>query len=361
MEEKEHHHEQGSEHYHEHGSEHHEHHTTMIHEEKKSKSKAFYWQVATAVLIILLVISIFTGGLTFNPKLSKDEAAANTIKYINEKLLQGQAVAELASIEEKDGLYNIKLRVNGQEVNGYVTSDGKLFFPTAIPLTETAAALSASNTPTPAPSSVPKSDKPKVELFVMSHCPFGTQAEKGILPVIGLLKDKADFDIKFVYYAMHGKKEVDEQMNQVCIKNEQKDRFYDYLKCFLKDGNGAKCLTEAKVDVAKLTACVKKLDKEYGVSVKLNDQSTWLSGQFPLFDVYKADNTKYQVGGSPTLVINGAEANSGRSPAAYLATVCGAFNTAPAECQQQLGAQQYAAGFGYELAGADAAAAAQCQ
>ncbi len=356
MEEKEHHHD------HREDVHHHEHHTTVIHEEKKSTSKAFYWQVATGVLVILLIISIFTGGLSFKSKLSKDEAAANTIKFINEQLLKGQAIAELTSIEEKDGLYNIKLRVNGQEVNSYVTSDGKLFFPTAIPLTETAAALSASNTPTPtpAPSSLPKSDKPKVELFVMSHCPYGTQAEKGLLPVIGLLKNKADFDIKFMYYAMHGKKEVDEQLNQVCIKNEQKDKFYEYLKCFLKDGNGAKCLTEAKVDIAKLTACVKKLDKEYGVSVKLNDQSTWLSGQFPLFDVYKADNTKYNVGGSPTLIINGREASSGRSPAAYLAAVCGAFNTAPTECQQQLGTQQYAAGFGYELAGADAAAAAQC-
>ena len=36
----------------------------------------------------------------------------------------------------------------------------------------------------------PKKEKPEVELFVMSHCPFGTQIEKGMLPVARLLGDK---------------------------------------------------------------------------------------------------------------------------------------------------------------------------
>ena len=70
-----------------------------------------------------------------------------------------------------------------------------------------------------------KADKPKVELFVMSHCPYGTQAEKGMIPVVELLKDKISFEVKFVDYAMHGKKELDEQLRQYCIQKEQKAKF----------------------------------------------------------------------------------------------------------------------------------------
>ena len=31
-----------------------------------------------------------------------------------------------------------------------------------------------------------KLEKPIVEAFVMSHCPFGTQIEKGMLPVVSV-------------------------------------------------------------------------------------------------------------------------------------------------------------------------------
>jgi len=74
-----------------------------------------------------------------------------------------------------------------------------------------------------------KKDVPEVELFVMSHCPYGTQMEKGILPVVELLGDKIDFKIRFVYYAMHGEKEVNEEARQYCIQKEQKDKFISYF------------------------------------------------------------------------------------------------------------------------------------
>ena len=329
--------------------------TQEHHEHKEGKSKVSLWKIFTVVAAILLVISIYTNGfksLMGANELSKDEASDKALKFINTNLLGGQATAEKGNVEEEAGLYKMKLTVSGREIDSYITKDAKLFFPQVIKLDEAEAATSR-EAPTP---EVTKSDKPKVELFVMSHCPYGTQAEKGMLPVANLLKDKIDFEIKFVYYAMHGETEVKEQMNQVCLEKEQSDKFRTYLTCFLDAGDGEKCLTEAKVDSAKLSACVKKLDADYKISEKLKDQSTWLSGRFPLFDVYKTENEKYQVGGSPTLVINGAQANSGRSPAEYLAAVCSAFNKAPAECQEKLSSEGYAAGFGYEKGPASAGA-----
>lgn len=192
-----------------------------------------------------------------------------------------------------------------------------------------------------------KSDKPVVELFVMSHCPYGTMAEKGMIPAVKALGDKIDFKIRFVYYAMHGEKEVKEQLNQYCIQKEQSDKYIPYLEAFLADGDGTKALQTAGIDTTALATCAAAADTEFKVTENFNNESTWLSGSYPLFDIDKALNEKYNVGGSPTLVINGETVSSGRDSASYLAAICSAFNTAPEECSTDLSSTTPSAGFGY--------------
>jgi hypothetical protein len=207
--------------------------------------------------------------------------------------------------------------------------------------------------------SMVKSDKPKVEIFVMSHCPYGTQIEKGILPVANLLGDKIDLQIKFVNYAMHGKTELDEQMLQYCIETEQNDKYMDYLACFLKEGKSPECVTEVKVDKTKLDSCIAATDAKYKITALFNDKSTWAGGNYPQFPIYDAECKAYGVQGSPTLVINGAEQQTGRDSASLLKAICASFNTAPAECQTQLSSAQPTPGFGFSTTTADATAA-QC-
>ena len=69
-------------------------------------------------------------------------------------------------------------------------------------------------------------------------------------------------------------------------------------------------------------------------------------GSYPAFNIYKDDNAKYNVAGSPTLIINGAEAQSDRDSASLLKTICSAFNNAPKECDTKLSATAPSAGFG---------------
>lgn len=95
-------------------------------------------------------------------------------------------------------------------------------------------------------------------------------------------------------------------------------------------------------------------DKEFKVKEKFKDQSTWVSGRFPAFDafdVFKADNEKYGVQGSPTLIINGQQIQTGRDSASLLSIICSAFNNQPAECQQQLSSAAPSPGFGSGTAG----------
>ncbi len=328
---------------------HHEHHTS--HAPRKRHRKTSHWKIIAGVLAILFVVSLATDGFKFGG-ISENEASEKTLSFINKNLLQGQAVAELKQVKEERGLYTMTLDIDGEEIDSYVTKDGSLLFPQAIDLDNTP---SIPTTATPEPVDLPKTDKPKVELFVMSHCPFGTQAEKGIIPVVERLAGKIDFEIKFVSYAMHGKEELDEQLNQYCIQKEQGGKFFPYMKCFLDGGDGAACLVEAEVDKTMMDSCVEKADTEFKVTEMYNDQSTWSGGRFPQFNIHKAENELYGVRGSPGLVINGEMASSGRSPAEYLATICDGFSTPPAECMTELSTTAFTPGFGYEEGAATAA------
>ena len=307
--------------------------------------KIHFWRISSLVLLVLLILSVIQlyDGFNLNNK-SKEEVGQEVLDFININIFQGQVEGELLEVTEEYGMYSIKIDVEGQELNPYATKDGKVFFPQGIELgeieedptdeestDELTGSVVESNT-----EGMVKSDKPVVELFVMSHCPYGTQAEKGMIPVLELLKDKIDFELKFVYYVMHGEKEIVEQTNQYCIQKEQSDKFIGYLTCFLEAGESDTCLNEAKIDEKELESCFEKTDEEFSIMENLENQESWLNGRFPKFDISLDDNSKYGVGGSPTLVINGETVSSGRAPAAYLSAICSAFNDAPEECSEEL-------------------------
>ena len=205
-----------------------------------------------------------------------------------------------------------------------------------------------------------KSDKPKVELFVMSYCPFGTQAEKGILPAVNTLWNKIDFSVKFVNYSMHGKKEIDENNLQYCIQKEEPSKYKAYLTCFLEAWNQQDCIVKADLDMKKENACIENVKKQFKTEENFNNRASWLSWKYPLYQVYDDLNKKYGVQGSPTLVINGIKVQpASRSPQAYLDAICKAFKKQPAECKKQLSNQSYDPMFGWTQNG-KAAPAGSC-
>jgi hypothetical protein len=309
---------------------------------KKKSCKAFckkivsscqknYWIISTVVLAVLLVLSfsLTSSGISANVAGEKVLAFANG---------QG-AEAKLIEVKDDGALYQVVLEIQGQPVPVYVTKDGKNLAPSLIPLEAPQATPSPSQRP--APANVPKSDKPKVELFVMTHCPYGTQAEKGFIPAIQTLGDSIDANIKFVHYFMHEApgQEPDETPIQVCIREEQSDKYLDYLSCFLEDGNSDRCLTETNIDTTSLESCKTQNADGY----------------------YAADSEAsqgYGVGGSPTLVINGVIASTGRDATSILNTICSSFTTAPEECNTELSSASPSPGFGYDASGS--ATTAQC-
>jgi protein-disulfide isomerase len=304
------------------------------HEERPftKKARSNPWMISTIVLAVfalILIIGSFSGiGLTGNV-ISEDKAGQIVVDFAEQQT--GEQI-ELVGISEEAGLYEVVVLYQEQEIPLYLTKDGKNLVQGLTPL----AALQEQSTAQSEPVEIPKSDKPVVELFVMTHCPYGTQAEKGIIPVIKALGNKIDATIRFVHYFMHEPEEA-ETPRQVCIREEQSAKYLDYLECFLEDGDAERCLTKAGIDKSKLQNCI--------------------SGNAA--DYYEDDSSlsqDYGVQGSPTLIVNGQIVSSGRSPDAFLQVICSAFNTAPSECAIALSSESPSPGFGYEGSGSDTTA-----
>jgi hypothetical protein len=351
---------------HEHNHEEHDAHKHVYMEHHQHKTHQAYkistWILAgvSIILLIGLIVALTVGGkpAVKGTTVSIDVAKAQSEKYLK-SIANGDATVD--TITDTGSLYKLSLTVSGKQYESYVTKDGKLLFPQGIDMTTPVPASTTTNTA--APTVVPKTDKPTVELFVMAYCPYGTQAEKGILPAVRALGDKIDFKIRFVNYAMHGEKEVKEDLNQYCIESEQPDKYLKYLACFLNDSAGqgsdaaiTSCLATTGIDTVKLDACKTVTDTTFNVMKDFNDKTSWLNGNFPKIELDGALNTKYSIGGSPTFIINGVESNAGRDSASYLKGICAAFNNAPAECNTVLSSTQPGPGFGYDSVGAANAA-----
>lgn len=322
--------------------------------EKKSKNL-----IILAIVIILFVVGIFLTKNSRGKNISPAEAKTKAETFIKSSLLSDGTKFTLSDAKDAgNGLYEIDVSLDGsaEPIKSYMTKDGKMFIPSAMDIekitAETAAkkaGTDAGTNPASAPvTEAPKSDKPKVEVFVMSYCPFGTQIEKGIIPVAQALGKKIDFSIKFVNYAMHGDKELKENMFQYCIGKEQNDKMLAYVDCFVKSASGdqAGCAAKTKVDTKKAAACVAATDKQFKIMETFNKGESAWGGQFPPFAVQDADNKKYNVGGSPTLIINGKEISANRDAASLAKVICGAFNKAPAECDKKFDAAAPSSGFG---------------
>ena len=196
----------------------------------------------------------------------------------------------------------------------------------------------AANNPSSSSTAKKVEGAPTLQAFVMTHCPYGTQMEKGVIPAMKLLAGKANFEIRFVSYTMHGAKEDTETKRQLCIR-EETDKFWTYLECFLEDESYAsKCMDDAGIDSANIDECMSSRAEDY-----------WAAD--------KELNTQYGVQGSPTTILNGEDTQIyPRSPEDVKKAVCAAFVTQPSECSQTLDANNPSAGFGFGSSSSGSAA-----
>jgi thiol-disulfide isomerase/thioredoxin len=298
------------------------------------------------IAFVVIIIALLGGSYWFKvmknrvtPEMAKDKM----LTFIKENMVAPGTEINVKSFVLENGMYKATLEIQKQEIITYLSIDGTKFFPQApidlnAPKQEAAAA--------PEKKEVPKSDKPTVELFVMSYCPYGLQMERGILPVLEQLGNKIDYKLRFTSYTLHGQKEVDENVRQYCIQKNQPTKLSAYLKCFWdkSTGESTACMKTVGINTLQLNTCVAATNKQYSPT----EQS---------FLIDKELNDKYGVKGSPTLVVNGVNNDVARDSQGILSYICGAFNNPPAECSKALSATSPASGFSDQAQAAGASAA----
>ncbi|MCX8178608.1 MAG: thioredoxin domain-containing protein [Candidatus Aenigmarchaeota archaeon] len=304
------------------------------HSESK-KTERNWWMYSTALLSVVVIAMAFVFLRPTNPK----TVGNIVVTYINENLVQDADKATLTSVEEEAGMYKVITTYKGQEIPVYASKDGKfLFLSQPLDMSQT---IPKYDNDQPTGFDAPDSNKPQVDLYVMSFCPYGVQAENTMKPVFDLLKNKADFNIWFIanvngdtvdsIQALHGKNEAMENMRQICVmKNYDKTTLWNYIMEI-----NANCYPIYR-DENALNTCWRNAAKKFNINDKLIDDCSKSKEALEIMKQHEARVNQFGVRGSPTLIINGATYNGARTPDSFKQAICSGFSTQPSECSQVL-------------------------
>lgn len=302
---------------------------------KRSKLGTYLLLIVLAAMVLGMAAPFF---LQRTRSLSAQEAGEKAIAYINETM---KLEASLIDVTEESGMYKVRLKIKDQEFPSYVSKDGRFLFPNAIDLE-----MKPGGAGKEEEKEIPKSDQPEVHLYVMSFCPYGNQAEEAMKPVVELLGDSVEIEPHYVIYenyasgypeycleeenkycSMHGIDELNQNIREMCVYQNQREKFWPFV-----DEVNKNCTVET------VEKCWENAAQKTGVdidSVKACQTNKGLA----FVQKEKELNDKYEVRGSPTLVINGVRYAGERTSEGYKKAICNAFNNPPEACSQELSSE----------------------
>ncbi len=259
--------------------------------------------------------------------------------------------------------------VAGQEMPIYISKDYKYLYPSAIEFNtmqaevaeakeQYLASLSAAPEVPEAAEGYPTSAEPEVYLFVMSNCPYGNQAEDGIVTALSLLEEEIAFEPVYIIYdetihpsysaasgeclvdennvtycSMHGLYELEQGVREKVIYNLYGEAVWaEYVTGVNKD-----CYALG----ADIETCWKDVAYEMGLDTTLIEE-TYDAELYTILAREKELTFTTENFGSPSLVINGVKYSGGRTPEAYKSAICSAFDISPEDCATELSAEEEA-------------------
>jgi hypothetical protein len=178
-------------------------------------------------------------------------------------------------------------------------------------------------------------EKVAVEFYVMSQCPYGTQVQQGIKPVLEKLGAYVDYKQNFIlnemgagkFSSMHGENELQGDITELCMAKHypENHKYMDAVLCMANDasnipGNWKDCAAKSGLDTQKIQACIEGSE-----------------GQQLLAASSKASSDA-KAQGSPTIFIAGEKYTGGRTDKDFETAICCAFTPAnkPAVCPDKL-------------------------
>jgi len=298
--------------------------------------------ITLVALIIILVLFATTSANSQNSAVSLKDCSNQVIRYVNKNLVQAGTSATLITTSENRGLYGIKIQYQSQQITLYATRDCSLLFTNNYDMNNPNGTVK-----TVKPREPPmKSERPVVDLYVMAFCPYGTQAETAMIPVVDLLGSKANIRLRYIttvsgstadsVSSLHGPAEALEDLRQICIQKYAPEKFWNYIarfdeQCFPASSDQdtqrscwMNASAQARIDTGRIETCV---SSQEGIALLKSDES---------------DTNRNGATGSPTLIINGITYSGARAPEAFKQAICNSFETAPVECNTTLSSSQVA-------------------
>jgi len=319
--------------------------------------------ILAGIIIIIVILGIIamllatgnaaSGNTGISAPVPPNECGAAVVGYANANLISKDSPATLVSVTDRNGMYQVTAQNQARTFGFYATKDCTFLFidPYNLKANYTPKPTTVVATTAPTPVALPvKSARPSTELFVMSFCPFGVQAESAIDPVVDLLGSKADFKVRYIatvsgdnleaVKSLHGLAEAKEDLRQLCVAKSNPDKFWDYVK-LVND----QCYPIYK-NASQLATCQANVTATLGIDNQKIDICATGSEGLALLKADEAITTNLKVTGSPTLFMNGQKYAGQRTAEAYKQAICARFETAPVECSVNLSGQATAASSG---------------
>jgi hypothetical protein len=174
---------------------------------------------------------------------------------------------------------------------------------------------------------------------------------------------------------MHGDAEAQENLRQICIREEQSDKYWQYVGEYMKAGNVDSALSVAGIDKTSFDSCMADPQKGLKYAQADFDRAKELAAKFAS-DYSVTQEISFP---SPAVVLNSettlefnAQGNyyspseefayaiakgvtySARSAENVKNLLCDGFNTAPAACSAKLSEEQAATSFSEQYSGGSA-------
>jgi len=250
--------------------EHHTHHVVHKHAKKEGLTikKQDLWMIATCILAVLLIISV----------------TLNIVLYTNNSSGTG-----------KTGTNTQGTKGNNDQTLGSNTSEV---------------------------------NKVKLDFYVMSKCPYGTQVEDAIKPALDKIGNSVAFSINFIandngdgtFTSLHGQTEVDGDIVNLCAMKYNPTKYMDMIVCMNANagaipGNWESCAKDKSLDVESIKACFEGQEGK------------------DLLSTSTKKSKAIGASGSPTIYLNDKPYSGGRTENDFLRAICNAFTDAkPAAC-----------------------------
>ncbi|MBN1502145.1 hypothetical protein JW930_01255 [Candidatus Woesearchaeota archaeon] len=169
--------------------------------------------------------------------------------------------------------------------------------------------------------------KVKVEFYVMSQCPYGTQVEDAIKPVLDKLGDSIDFELNFIstdngdgtFRSLHGEPETNGNIVQLCAIKYNSENYMDLIVCMNENpaqipDNWEQCAEDNNLDIESISECY--VGEEGKELLRDSIQKTNAAGAT----------------GSPTMYFDKELYSGGRQTLDFMRVVCNKLDNHP-ECK----------------------------